>query len=177
VPTARGAADNGRGGVTEGDPVQVVSSHSVERGTQVEQASRRMWFRLGLVFVGLFGAAFAISGACAALPRPAIGGTCGPGAGSETAMVALFNPGSIGAGPEPPATNATRRDGWMAFVGECQASADGRVLETVVILALSVGVALMGTALLLRLRRPAPTSVPPRLLVGPPAPPSPLLSQ
>ena len=136
-----------------------------------------MWFRLALVLVGLFGAAFAISGSLVALPRPAIGGTCGPGASSEPAIVALFNPGSIGAGPEPPTTSATNRADWMAFVGECQASADGRALGTLVILALSIAVALVGIALLLRLRKLPSPALPPSLLVGSPAPASPLLSQ
>ena len=125
-------------------PVRVLSSRSVERGVQVAQASHRTWFRLTLVFLGLFGAAFAISGLLVALPRPAVGGTCGPGKSSEAAIVALFNPGSIGAGPEPPATSATDRADWMAFVGECQASADGRVLGALVILAVSLAVALVG---------------------------------
>jgi hypothetical protein len=118
-----------------------------------------MGFRLAFVFLGLFGAAFAISGLLVALPRPAVGGTCGPGTGSESAIVAFFDPGSIGAGPEPSATNATDRADWMAFVGECQASADSRVLATSAILTLSVGVALAGTALVLMgSRKPTPSS-------------------
>jgi hypothetical protein len=117
-----------------------------------------MWFRVTLVFLGLFGAAFAISGLLIALPKPAIGGTCGPGKSSESAIVALFNPGSIGAGAEPPATSATDRADWMAFVGECQASADARVLAAVVIFAVSLAVALVGTALLVRYRQPPVSS-------------------
>jgi hypothetical protein len=143
----------------------------------VAQASHRTWFRLTLVFLGLFGAAFAISGLLVALPRPAVGGTCGPGKSSEAAIVALFNPGSIGAGPEPPTTSATDRADWMAFVGECQASADGRVLGALVILAVSLAVALVGTALLMRYRRPptapAPVATSPPLTGSPP--PGPLL--
>ncbi len=106
------------------------------------------------MFLGLFGAAFAISGLLVALPKPAVGGTCGPGKSSESAIVALFNPGSIGAGPEPSSTSATNRADWMAFVGECQASADGRVLAAVVIFVVSLTVALIGTALVLRSRKP-----------------------
>jgi hypothetical protein len=145
----------------------------------VEQASRRMWFRVALVLLGLFGVAFAISGLLVALPRPAIGGTCGPGASSETAIAALFDPGSIGAGPEPPATSATDRTDWMAFVGECQASADGRALGTLLILVLSIAVTLVGAVLLVRLRRPPPPPPPsaPSSLFGTPVPSSPLVSQ
>jgi hypothetical protein len=138
----------------------------------VEQASRRTWFRVTLVFLGLFGAAFAVTGLLVALPKPAIGGTCGPGKSSEAAIVALFNPGSIGAGPEPPASSATDRADWMAFVGECQASADGRVLGALGILAVSLAVALVGTALLVRYRRPpaspAPVATPAPLAGSPP---------
>jgi hypothetical protein len=119
----------------------------------VEQSSRATWFRLALVFLGLFGAAFAITGFLVALPKPAVGGTCGPGKSSEAAIVALFNPGSIGAGPEPPASSATDRADWMAFVGECQASADGRVLGALVILGVSLVVALVGTALFVKSRK------------------------
>ena len=136
------------------------------------QASHRTWFRLTLVFLGLFGAAFAISGLLVALPRPAVGGTCGPGKSSEAPIVALFNPGSIGAGPEPPTTSATDRADWLAFVGECQASADGRVLGALVILAVSLAVALVGTALLTRYRKRPPP--PPAVVVASP-PTGPLL--
>jgi hypothetical protein len=103
-------------------------------------------FRLIFVFVGLFGAAFAITGALVALPKPGAGGTCGPGSSSESSIVAFFDPGSIGAGPEPATTDATDRAKWMAFVGECQASADGRILTTFAVLVLSVTVAVAGTA-------------------------------
>jgi hypothetical protein len=131
----------------------------------MEQAWRKSGFRLAFVFLGLFGVAFAISGLLIALPRPAVGGSCGPGTTSEPAIVALFDPGSIGAGREPPTTSAANRADWMAFVGECQASADGRVLATFFILVLSLGVALAGTALVLRARRSGarPDSVAPLL--------------
>ena len=146
----------------------------------MEQASRSSWFRVALVFLGLFGAAFAITGFLVALPKPAIGGTCGPGKSSEAAIVALFNPGSIGAGPEPPATSATERADWMAFVGECQASADGRVLGALVILVVSLVVSLVGTGLFLRSRKPrvsAPPAVASPPLVGSPSTGSSLLPQ
>jgi hypothetical protein len=140
---------------------RVLSSHSAERGLRVEQGSHRTWFRLALVFLGLFGAAFAVTGLLVALPKPAIGGTCGPGKSSEAAIVALFNPGSIGAGAEPPATSATQRADWMAFVGECQASADGRVLGALVIFVVSLVVAVVGTALLLGYRKRRASAPPP----------------
>jgi hypothetical protein len=112
----------------------------------MELTSRRTvgW---ALVLLGLFGAAFAIAGLFAALPAPAVGGTCGPGTSSESAVVAFFDPASIGAGAEPAATttaNVVARADWMAFVGECQASADSRVLSTLALLVLSVAVVLVG---------------------------------
>jgi hypothetical protein len=108
---------------------------------------------LALVLLGLFGAAFAVSGLFAALPAPAVGGTCGPGRSSESAIVAFFDPVSIGAGVEPSATttaNVVARADWMAFVGECQASADSRVLSTFALLVLSVVVALAGLWMVVR---------------------------
>jgi hypothetical protein len=143
----------------------------------VRAASRQMGVRLAIVFLGLFGIAFAISGLLIGLPKPAVGGSCGPGRSSESAIVALFDPGSIGAGQEPPATSATDRADWLAFVGECQASADGRVLATFFIFTISVGVALAGTYLVLtsRKRTTDPVSVAPRF--GTPAPVSTLPSQ
>jgi hypothetical protein len=113
---------------------------------------------LALVLVGLFGIAFAISGVFTGLPRPAVGGTCGPGKGSESSIVALFDPGSIGAGQEPPASSATDHADWMAFVGECQASADSRVLATLGILVVAVGVALAGVMVASRAARRQPVS-------------------
>jgi hypothetical protein len=114
---------------------------------------------LALVLIGLFGIAFAISGALTGLPRPAVGGgTCGPGTGSESSIVALFDPGSIGAGKEPPATSATDHADWLAFVGECQASADSRVLATSVILVVAVGVGLAGVVVASRAARRQPVS-------------------
>jgi hypothetical protein len=111
----------------------------------IEPASH-VGFRLILVFVGLFGVAFAITGALVALPKPAVGGSCGPSRSSESSIVAFFDPGSIGAGAEPATTDATERAKWMAFVGECQASADSRILTTFAVLVLSLTVAVVGTA-------------------------------
>jgi hypothetical protein len=131
----------------------------------MNQASGKLGLRLAVVLVGLFGAAFAISGLFVDLPAPAVGGTCGPGKLSETSIVAFFDPVSIGAGTEPAAnaTNDTKRADWMAFVSECQASADSRVLSTLAILVLSVVVGLGGAVLVLRMtrKRAAPPSLQP----------------
>jgi hypothetical protein len=107
---------------------------------------RLVGFSVIFVCLGLFGAAFAITGALAALPSPQVGGTCGPGSSSESSIVAFFDPGSIGAHAEPLTVHATDRAEWMAFVGECQSSADGRVLASFAILVLSVAVGLGGLA-------------------------------
>lgn len=102
------------------------------------------WTRLVLVILGLFGAAFAITGLLVALPSPSVGGTCGPGKGSEAAIVAIFDPNTIGAGPEPAATDTAARAQWSAFVHECQTAADNRALAAFPILVVSVGVAVIG---------------------------------
>jgi hypothetical protein len=164
-------------GVTDRRRAGVLSSRSIERGWHVMQALRNRGVQLALVFLGLFGVAFAVSGFLVSVPNPAVGGTCGPGKGSESAIVALFDPGSIGAGAEPPATDAAGRADWMAFVGECQASADGRVLANFLILTISLGVALAGTALVLKARRPAVPPASPASAAGSPPFVSPLLSQ
>jgi hypothetical protein len=134
-----------------------------------------MVFRLALAFVGLFGIAFAIAGLLVGLPKPAVGGTCGPGTSSESSIVAFFDPGSIGAGAEPAATNATDRADWLAFVGECQASADSRVLGTFAILIVAIGIATVGLALALGETRKANVSRTPAAAAQPgpfPAPPT-----
>jgi len=115
-----------------------------------------MAFRFAFVFLGLFGVAFAITGLVVAMPTPAVGGTCGPGASSESSIVAFFDPVSIGAGTEPASAHPTDRADWMAFVGECQASADGRVLATFAVLVVSIVVALVGVALPRRRMGPQP---------------------
>jgi hypothetical protein len=137
---------------------RVLSSRSVERGSNVSQPSRYRGIGVGLVLLALFGVAFALSGLLMGLPQPAVGGSCGPGTTSESSIVALFDPGSIGAGQEPPAARTADRADWMAFVGECQASADSRVLATFVILMVSIGVALAGAMLALRATRKHPLS-------------------
>ncbi len=125
----------------------------------MQYSSRVFWALIALLFVGAFGVALAITGAIAALP-PVPGGTCGPGTNSEAAIVALFDPGSIGAGPEP-ATNADGgRQEWKAFVNECQSAADDRGLVVLAALVGSIAVVAVGSVLVLRsarkTTRPAP---------------------
>ncbi len=94
-----------------------------------------------LVLLGLMGVAIAVTAVLTALPQPAAGGTCGPSSGSsETPLVAFFDPVTIGAGPKPPTSNTTSYLDWLAFVGECQSATDGRILEALAILILSIGV-------------------------------------
>jgi hypothetical protein len=127
----------------------------------VERSSRDLRIRLVFLVIGVFGAAFAVSGVLIALPAPAAGGTCGPGQASEAPIVALFDPHSIGAGPEPATTNTAARDDWVAFVSECQASTDDRSIAAAIILLLSIGIAVVGPMLVLRRRRkPADSIVP-----------------
>ena len=119
----------------------------------MNQPSAALWTRLIFVCLGLFGAAFAITGLLVALPRPAAGGTCGPGQGSEAAIVALVDPITIGAGPVPAATDATGRAQWSAFVHECQTAADERALAAFPILIVSAGVAIFGPLVVRRRTR------------------------
>jgi hypothetical protein len=127
------------------------------------QLSSRSWVRLAFAFLGVFGAAFAITGMLVALPKPAAGGTCGPGTGSEAAIQALVDPGSIGAGSEPPASDATGRAQWQAFVDECQTTTDDRAIAALVILLLSIGIAIFGPTLVAgRKRRTARAKEPPQ---------------
>lgn len=127
----------------------------------MDRSSRAVRTRLVFLLIGVFGAAFAVTGVIVALPAPAAGGTCGPGRGSEAPIVALFDPHSIGAGPEPAVTNTAAREDWLAFVGECQASTDDRAIAASIILLLSVGIAVVGPLLVLRRRRqPADSPVP-----------------
>ncbi|MGH9029977.1 MAG: DUF2510 domain-containing protein [Acidimicrobiales bacterium] len=74
------------------------------------------------------------------LPSPAVGGTCGPGAGAEPAIAAFFDPASIGAGAEP-AAGTEQRFEWEAFVGECQSSSDARMVTAVALLTIAVALA------------------------------------
>lgn len=119
----------------------------------MNENSSRQVVRMALVFLGLFGLGLAISGLLVALPVPAAGGTCGPGKGSEAPIVALFDPISIGAGPEPPVSQSAERANWVAFVSECQTAADDRGMAALAILAVSVGVAVVLPLLLFRRKR------------------------
>ena len=76
------------------------------------------------------------------LPRPAAGGTCGPGNGSESALEAFSDPVSIGAGPRPSASDIERYLDWQAFVGECQAASNGRVVDALALVVLAAFFAL-----------------------------------
>lgn len=102
------------------------------------------------VFIGVFGIGFAVSSMLTPLPVPAAGGTCGPSTGSESPLEALVKPGSIGAGPEPPASNSAARTYWHAFVDECQTAADQRGLVSLAVFGVSAGIAALGLALVLR---------------------------
>jgi hypothetical protein len=96
-----------------------------------------------LVGLGLAGAAFAVTGLLVALP-PVTGGTCGPGQGSEAPIVALFDPVTIGAGPEPPAKDAAGRTQWSAFVHACQSATDDRAAISFPVLVVSLVIAFLG---------------------------------
>jgi hypothetical protein len=139
APPVAGPDPDGRG----------LTSRPVERDRFVEQPSLQSWIRLLFIAVGVFGAVFAISGLLIGLPKPAVGGTCGPGTASEAPIVAALDPVSIGAGKEPPASDTSRYYDWWAFVGECQASADGTLLAALAILAASAGMAFLGPRLVL----------------------------
>ncbi len=102
-----------------------------------------------LLLVGFLAAAATI--ALSPLPPPAVGGTCGPGTSSESAIAAFLNPGSIGAGPEPSAA-AGDRPQWLAFISECQSKTDTRVVTAGATLA---GAILLGLGLPWVVRRSA----------------------
>ena len=104
------------------------------------------------VFLGCFGVAYGASGMLTALPAPAIGGTCGPSTASETALQALAEPGSIGAGVQPPKSNVTAHRQWQTFSQQCQDLADRRGLASLAIIVVSSLVAGVGLFLVLRRR-------------------------
>jgi hypothetical protein len=116
----------------------------------MNQRSEVSWAALTLIFVGLFGVAVALTALWSELPAPAAGGTCGPGRGSETAIEALVDPGSIGAGAEPPTTRAAARLQWNQFVNECQTATNDRALLAFPVLVVSAGLAVVGLVLLRR---------------------------
>ncbi len=118
----------------------------------MKQSPARVALVLLFVFIGCFGTAYAAAGMLTALPAPAVGGTCGPSTGSETALEALVQPGSIGAGPEPPVSNATAHHQWQTFIQQCQSLADRRGLASLAVFVISVAVA--ATGLIWVLRRP-----------------------
>jgi len=134
----------------------VAGAHTMtsDKEHDVRDAAVRLWIRLGFAIVGIFGIAVAISAVVVNLPAPGVGGTCGPGTGSEAPIVAFFNPASIGAGIEPPTASALAHSLWLAFVGECQSSTDSRILIGLAVLVLSVAFALLGPYLLFKLVRP-----------------------
>jgi hypothetical protein len=116
-----------------------------------DRPSAAPWIALLLVCLGLFGIAVSVTGLWTDLPPPAVGGTCGPGQGtSETAIEALVDPASIGAGPEPAAVNAAARANWSQFVHECQSATNDRALATLPVLIVSVGITVVGVLLLKR---------------------------
>lgn len=112
----------------------------------------RVWIRFLLVCLGLAGAAFAVTSLLVALP-PVNGGTCGPGQGSEAPIVALFDPVTIGAGPEPPASDAAGRAQWSGFVHACQSATDYRAVISFPILVVSLGIAILGAVVVGRKSR------------------------
>ncbi len=109
-----------------------------------------------LAAVGAFVGAFAVNGLVAPLPKPAAGGTCGPGDGSEAAVRAIVDPHSIGAGPRPPASQRSALANWKAFVHDCQTAADQRAAVVAGLLVLAV--ALLAVGLVLVRRRWAATA-------------------
>jgi hypothetical protein len=132
------------------------------RGTAARGRTISPWLALAFLFVGLFGATVAVSGLWAPLPLPKAGGTCGPGLGSEAAVEALVNPGSIGAGAEPPASRAAARTQWKQFVDDCQTATNHRVLITVPVLVVSVVLGVIGlVALWRRFEKPDRPASPP----------------
>ena len=100
-----------------------------------------------LLFIGFLAAAATI--ALTPLPSPAAGGTCGPGASSESAIAAFLNPVSIGAGPESSVPPGGRSQ-WQAFISECQSSTDRRMVKAGAALA---GAILLGLVLPWAVRR------------------------
>jgi len=106
----------------------------------------------------LLGVGFLAAGvtvALSSLPNPAAGGTCGPSqTSSESALAAFVNPGSIGAGPEPPAASGERPQ-WLAFVDQCQTATDTRMAQAGATLAAGLLLGLGPPWLLRRRRRKA----------------------
>jgi hypothetical protein len=133
----------------------------------------RRWPKLLLIYAGLFGAALAIASMMISLPVQATG-TCGPGRGSEAAAIAFFDPVTIGAGAEPPASNQAEHAVWATFVHGCQSAADTRMLVALPLLVVSLGLVALGIVLLVRQdrrrSRPAAASLGTGSGWGPPSP-------
>jgi hypothetical protein len=125
------------------------------------RGSTHRWIGATLALLGVVGVAIAVTAVLTALPAPAAGGTCGPGRGSESAIVAFFDPGSIGAGAEPPAANTTSHAQWLAFVAECQSATDARVLAGLAVLVLSLLLVLGGLLIIRRGSKRAPIAAGP----------------
>lgn len=136
------------------------------------ELSHQAWVRVIFALIGLFGVAFAVSGVFISLPVPAAGGTCGPGTSSEAPISALFDPVSIGAGPEPGTDQPAERQNWMEFVHDCQTSADSRGLASLAILAVSLVVAIGGPMVVLRRKKrgPGPIALPAAPVARPASP-------
>jgi hypothetical protein len=111
------------------------------------------WTRLLLISLGIFGLALAITGLMDGLPKPAAGGTCGPGTASEAAAIAIFDPGSIGAGQKPPASEHAQFTDWNDFVHDCQTAADDRAAATLPTLVVSAAILVFGLLLGRRSRK------------------------
>jgi hypothetical protein len=118
----------------------------------MKQSPTRVLLTILFVFLGCFGVAYGASGMLTALPAPAIGGTCGPSTASETALEALTQPGSIGAGPQPPTSNVAAHHQWQTFIKQCQDLADRRGLASLAIIVISISVTGVGLFWVLRKR-------------------------
>jgi len=138
VDTSAVVYGSGRNGF---GPVRVTAPRGPGEQKEVRKMARRargLW--VGLICCGLaiLGLSAAITTVVGPVAKPAAEGTCGPGKSSEAAVTAFFDPASIGAGKEPSATNLEARLDWLAFVGECQSSADGQMLRGGILLAPAV---------------------------------------
>jgi hypothetical protein len=118
------------------------------------------WLALIVTFLGIFGIAIALTAFFSQLPLPAAGGTCGPSKYSETAIEALVNPGSIGAGAEPATNDTAARANWLEFVHDCQSATDQRAFLAIPTLIVSIGVTAGGIVLLRRRMRKTVDPVP-----------------
>ena len=134
--------------------------------------SRTPWLALIITFLGIFGIAVALTAFFSDLPLPHAGGTCGPSTGSETAIEALVEPGSIGAGSEPSTSNTAGRANWLEFVHDCQSATDERAFIAIPTLIVSIGIATLGLILLRRRARrtvdPVPDAMDHQWWLGPP---------